>query len=81
MVCWFLLAESNTNSESLVMLLLSAVLSYHLTSLYKHLFYFQAKVEQSVPFLFLSTFSSYYGAKHETSRTGSPGDSRINVPS
>jgi len=63
------------------MLLLSAVLSYHLASLYKHMFYFQARVEQSVSFLLLPTFSSYYGAKHETSRTGSPGDSRINVPS
>ena len=45
------------------------------------MFYFQAKVEQSVPFLLLSTFSSYYGAKPQTSHTGFPGDSRINVPS
>ena len=34
--------------------LLLAVLSYHLASLYKHLFNFQARVEQSVPFLLLS---------------------------
>ena len=72
MVCWFLLVESNTNSESLFMLLLSAILSYYLSSLYKHLFYFQARVEQSVPFLLLSPFSSYYGAKPQTSRTGTP---------
>ena len=32
------------------MLLLSVVLSYYLSSLYKHLFYFQARVEQSVLF-------------------------------
>ena len=32
------------------MLLLSVVLSYYLSSLYKHLFYFQPRVEQSVPF-------------------------------
>ena len=36
------------------------------------MFYFQAKVEQSVPFLLLSTFSSYYGAKPQTNRTGTP---------
>ena len=51
------------------MLLLSAVLSYYLSSLYKHLLYFQARVEQSVQFLLLSTFSSHYGARHETSST------------
>ena len=45
------------------------------------MFYFQARVEQLVPFLLLSTFSSYYGAKPQTSRIGFPGDSRINVPS
>ena len=45
------------------MLLLSAALSYYLSSLYKHLFYFQARVEQSVPFHHLSSFSSYYGAR------------------
>ena len=71
MVCWFLLAESNTNSESLFMLLLSAILSYHLTSLYKHMFYFQARVEQSVPFHHLPSFSSYYDARVKTSRTDS----------
>ena len=31
----------------------------------------QAKVEQSVPFLLLSTFSSYYDARVKTSRTDS----------
>ena len=36
------------------------------------MFYFQAKVKQSVLFLLPSTFSSYYGAKHETSRTDRP---------
>ena len=77
----FLLAESNINSESLFMLLLSAALSYYLSSLYKHLFYFQARVKQSVIFLLLSTFSSYYGAKPQTSHTSFPGDSWINVPS
>ena len=81
MVCWFLLAKSNTNSESLFMLLLSAVLSYYLSSLYKHLFYFQARVEQSVLFHHLSAFSSYYGARPKTSHTRLPGDSRINAPS
>ena len=35
------------------------------------MFYFQAGVEQSVPFLFLSTFSSYYDARGKTSRTDS----------
>ena len=81
MVYWVsFFVERNTNSESLFMLLLSAVLNYHLTSLYKHMFYFQARVEQAVPFLLLSTFSSYYGAKHETNRTESSGDLRINVP-
>ena len=45
------------------------------------MFYFQARVEQSVLFLLLSTFSSYYGAKPQTSRTRFPGDSRINARS
>ena len=67
----FFWAESNTNSESLLILLLLATLSYYLSSLYKHLFYFQARVEQSVPFLLLSTFSSYYDARGKTSRTNS----------
>ena len=71
MVCWFSLAESNANSESLFMLLLSSILSYYLSSLYKHLFYFQARVEQSVPFHHLSSFSSYYDARVKTSRTDS----------
>ena len=53
------------------MLWLSAVLSYYLSNLYKHLFYFQARVEQSIPFLLLSTFSSYYDARGKTSRTDS----------
>ena len=53
------------------MLLISAVLSYYQASLYKHLFYFQARVEQSVPFLLLSTFSSYYDARGKTSHTDS----------
>ena len=35
------------------------------------MFYFQARVEQSVPFLLLSTFSSYYDARGKTSRTDS----------
>ena len=69
MACWFILAESNTNSESLFILLLSVVLSYYLASLYKHLLYFQARVEQAVSFLLLSTFSSYYDARGKTSRT------------
>ena len=59
----FLFVESNANSESLFMLLLSAVLSYYPSSLYKHMFYFQARVEQSVSFLLLPSFSSYYGAR------------------
>ena len=63
MGCWFILAESNTNSESLFMLLLLAILSYYLSSLYKHMFYLQARVEQSVLFHHLSSFSSYYGAR------------------
>ena len=70
MICWFLLAKSNTNSASLL-LLLSAVLSYYLSSLYKHLFYFQARVEQSVLFYHLPSFSSYYDARVNTSRTDS----------
>ena len=70
MVCWFLLAKSNTNSASLL-LLLSAILSYYLSSLYKHLFYFQARVEQPVPFHHLTSFSSYYDARVKTSRTDS----------
>ena len=45
------------------MLWLIAVLSYYLSSLYKHVFYFQARVEQSVPFHHLPSFSSYYGAR------------------
>ena len=53
------------------MLLLSAVLSDYLSSLYKHLFYFQARVEQSVPFHHLLSFSSYYDARVKTSRTDS----------
>ena len=71
MVCWFLLAESNTNNESLFMLFLSAVLSYYLSSLYNHMFYFQARVEQSVPFHHLLSFNSYYDARVKTSRTDS----------
>ena len=35
------------------------------------MFYFQARVEQSVPCLLLSTFSSYYDARVKTSRTDS----------
>ena len=53
------------------MLLLSVVLSYYLSSLYKHLFYFQARVEQPVPFHHLTSFSSYYDARVKTSRTDS----------
>ena len=53
------------------MLLLSAVLSYYLFSLYKHMFYFQARVEQSVLFYHLPSFSSYYDARVKTSRTDS----------
>ena len=71
MACWFSLAESNTNSESLFMLLLKAILSYYLASLYKHMFYFQARVEQSVLFHHLPSFSSYYNARVKTSRTDS----------
>ena len=71
MACWFILAESNTNSESLFRLLLLAALSYYLCSLYKHLFHFQARVEQSVPFHHFPSFSSYYDARVKTSRTGS----------
>ena len=41
------------------------------SSLYKHMFYFQARVEQLVPFLLLSTFSSYYDARGKTSHTDS----------
>ena len=59
----FLFAESNTNSVSLFILLLTNVLIYYLTSLCKHMFYFQVRVEQSVPFHHLSSFSSYYGAR------------------
>ena len=70
MICWFLLAKSNTNSASLL-LLLSVVLSYYLCSLYKHTFYFQARVEQSVLFHHLSSFSSYYDARVKTSHTDS----------
>ena len=70
-VCWFSLAESNTNSESLFRSLLLAALSYYLCCLYKHLFYFQARVEQSVPFHHLPSFSSYYDARVKTSRTDS----------
>ena len=36
------------------------------------MFYFQARVEQSVPFPHLPYFSSYYGAKPQTSHTGTP---------
>ena len=35
------------------------------------MFYFQARVEQSVPFLLLSTFSSYYDARGKTRHTDS----------
>ena len=35
------------------------------------MFYFQARVEQSVPCLLLSTFSSYYDARVKTSHTDS----------
>ena len=57
------LAESNAISESLLMILLIAVLIYYLSILCKHMFYFQAGVEQSVPFHHLPFFSSYYGAR------------------
>ena len=65
------LTESNAISESLLIILLIAILFYYLSILCKHLFYFQARVEQSVPFLLLSTFSSYYDARGKTSRTNS----------
>ena len=61
------------------MMLLIGVLIYYLSILCKHIFYFQARVEQSIPFLHLSSFSSYYGARPKTSRTGSLGNSRINA--
>ena len=76
MVCWVsFFVESNTNSESLFMLLLTAVLIYYLASLCKHLFYFQARVEQSVLIHHLSSSSSYYGARPKTSHTESSDDS------
>ena len=53
------------------MLLLIAILIYYLAILCKHLFYFQARVEQSVPFHRLPSFSSYYDAKVKTSHTDS----------
>ena len=62
-VAGFLFVESNTNSGSLFMLLLIAVLVSYLSILCKHMFYFQAGVEQSVPFHHLLAFSSYYDAK------------------
>ena len=80
-VCWFLFCRKQYYSESLFMLLIIAVLSYYLAIICKHMFYFQAGVEQSIPFHHLPSSSSYYGARHKTSRTGLPGDSRINVPS
>ena len=48
-----------------------AVFSYYLCSLYQHLFYFQARVEQLVPFHHLPSFSSYYDARVKTNRTDS----------
>ena len=53
------------------MLLLIVVLISYLSILCKHMFYFQAGVEQSVPFHHHSTFSSYYDARVKTSRTDS----------
>ena len=38
-------------------------------------------VSNQSSFFYLSSFSSYYDAKHETSRTGFPSDSRINAHS
>ena len=51
--------------------MINSVLMYYLARLCKHLFYFQARVEQSVPFLLLSIFSSYSDARGKTSRTDS----------
>ena len=53
------------------MILLIAILIYYLSILCKHLSYFQARVEQSVPFHHLPSFSSYYDARVKTSRTDS----------
>ena len=53
---------------------LTAALVHLPTFLCKHPCYFQAGSKQS-DFLFpfhLSSFNSYYGARHKTSRTGSP---------
>ena len=75
-------AGSITKRVSLYSVFISSALVHLLTILCKHLCYFQAGGKQS-EFLFpfhLSSFSSYYDAKHETSRTGFPGDSRINTP-
>ena len=69
MVAGFLFTKSNTNSVSLFMLLLIAVLISYISILCKHMFYFQVRVEQSVSFHHLSSFSSYYDARVKTSRT------------
>jgi len=53
------------------MLLLIVVLVSYLSIQCKHMFYFQARVEQSVPFHRLPSFSSYYDARVKTSRTDS----------
>ena len=63
------------------MILLIAVLIYYLSILCKHMFYFQARVEQSVPFHHLPSFSSYYDAKVKTSHADSVAihDSRTRI--
>ena len=75
--------ESITKSASLYSIFISNVLVHYLIILCKHPCYFQAGGEQS-DFLFpfhLLSFSSYYGARHETSHTGLSGDSQINASS
>ena len=51
------------------MSLLIAVLVGYVAILCKHLFYFQARVEQLVQFHHLPSFSSYYDARVKISRT------------
>ena len=82
LACGFIASTGSiTKCASLYSIFISIALIRYITILCKHLCYFQAGGKQS-DFLFPSSiFSSYYGAKHKTSHTGLPGDSRINAPS
>jgi hypothetical protein len=64
MTCEFLvLQKAILRVCSYFIKLLAAIFNLLSNILYKHMFYYQARIEQSEPFFHLSYVSSYYGAR------------------